>query len=205
MKKLLFAIFALGLLAVSQPANAQKGYEFFNIGLKAGVNVNSLSDFDNFDDVCKTGFTGGLYLELRPVKFFGVSVEALYNGKYLNGIVSSDTESLSVEAQMHNVDFPILAKIYLWKWLSIGAGITPSLTIDKSISGSNQDAFEVNTADFSIPFNLGIMFKCGLTLDARYQIGLTDVTTFSELGQVSASTIKESKATSFTFMIGWSF
>lgn len=202
MKKFLILCFTLLLSVSIQTSKAQVGYDLINWGPKIGFNTASLSGIDNLEETVKGGLTAGLYFELRPLKFFGVSAEALYSGRFFNGTVTSDTEVVSLEAQMHYLDFPIMLKVYVWNGLSVGTGIMPSIIIDTKLSTSFNECLDVNSSDLSIPINLGYSFSWGLTLDARYKIGLSDVTSYKD---ITTSSLSNTKSNGFTFMIGWSF
>lgn len=198
MKKFLIASLALLLCVSIKPSKAQVGYDLINWGPKIGFNTSSLSGLKDLNETIKGGFTGGLYFELRPLKYIGISAEALYSTR--NFSAASNDETLS--AKLNYIDIPIMAKIYVWKNLSVGTGIMPSFTINTQLSDLFDDFLEVNSTDFSIPINIGYSFSWGLTLDARYKIGLSDVTSLKD---VSTSSLSNCKSNGFTFMVGWSF
>ena len=73
MKKI-FSILTLALLIAAVPANAQPGKDFFNLGVKAGLNVSNMSGVDDMfaDGFLKTytGFNAGLVFNFNlPLGF----------------------------------------------------------------------------------------------------------------------------------------
>ena len=53
--------------------------------------------------------------------------------------------------------------------------------------------------DFSIPVGVSYQFKTPITIDARYQIGLT------RLNKYTADGVKDSKNSVFTLTVGYKF
>ena len=53
--------------------------------------------------------------------------------------------------------------------------------------------------DFSIPFGVSYQFKVPITIDARYQLGLT------KLNKESFPGVKDSKNSVFTLTVGYKF
>ena len=81
MKKI-FSILALAFLLAAVPANAQPGKDFFNLGVKAGLNFSSMSQpSDAFRDGflrTYTGFNAGLVFNFNLPLGFEINPELQY-------------------------------------------------------------------------------------------------------------------------------
>lgn len=178
MKKLSFILIAMAV--VYQSASAQG----FGYGVKAGVNVSSMSDFVNSRSIA--GFTGGVFAELKLLPIFGVSADILYSRQGVKG----ETAAVNTTTKTDYLNIPILANYYIFPGLAVKAGLQPGFLLGARQSGESiRNAFK--TADLMIP--IGISYKLpllGLIFDARYNIGTVDV-------------FKGSKNNFFSFTAGW--
>lgn len=206
MKKFLLSCIAV-LICSTAVSKAQIGagdYKIFNFGVKAGVNVSSVTGLSDIVGAMKSGFTGGAFFELRPIKLIGVSVEALYSDQGFNA--QSSVNNWTLTTQLGYFDFPIMAKVYIAGGLAINAGIMPSFLVSSNVSiDKDKDLFNFNKSAFAIPIGLSYQFNFGLCLDARYKIGLTDVNSRTEIGTSNHNAFLDIKNESFCFMVGWRF
>ncbi len=211
-KKLLLTlllIFALGSVKA-------QSYKFLSFGVKAGANMSSVSGLSDISSALQAGFTGGLSVELRPIKLMGVRAEVLYSA---DGCKSSDISvenwTAKYEGDLGYIDSPIMAKIYVWGGLSVNLGVMPSFLVSSNItlsgsSGSTSDnsPVQANKAAFSIPVGLSLKILNFLSVEARYNIPLSTVCAYSEtyLGTtlVDASDYNF-KRQAFSFLVGITF
>ena len=81
MKKI-FSILTLALLIAAVPANAQPGKDFFNLGVKAGLNFSNMSDMDDAFESgflkTYTGFNAGLVFNFNLPLGFEINPELQY-------------------------------------------------------------------------------------------------------------------------------
>ena len=81
MKKI-FSILTLAFLIAAVPANAQPGKDFFNLGVKAGLNFSNMSGVDDMfaDGFLKTytGFNAGLVFNFNLPLGFEINPELQY-------------------------------------------------------------------------------------------------------------------------------
>lgn len=200
MKKILFSII-IALLTVGG-VSAQKLISF---GPKVGINVSSLSGLKDVVNGVSPDFMGGLYLELRPLNFLGVSVEALYSGQ---GIKTGDIEfkdfTAKIDANIGYISVPIMAKLYLGRRLSFNVGYQPSFALNSTINIGKNGAAPIKATKVlsAIPIGLSYSFLWGLMIDARYNIALTNI---GDGYPLASGEMLRMKNQSFSFSLGWKF
>jgi len=175
MKKILFFICLFAAFGVVNQAQAQAQ---FAIGLKGGLNIakfdisQGTSNIDN-----RTGFHGGAFTLIKFAKF-GIQPELLFSKQGTEFSVNTD----QFEANFDYINVPIILKLYLVAGLNLQAGpqfgfLTTS-EIKSTISGitTTDDVKDQLTkkSDTSIAVGAGWDLPFGLTLDARYNLGLSE-------------------------------
>lgn len=180
MRKLPIILTTLFLLAVfAKTAEAQSPVDF---GIKGGINLANLSEGDA--DV-RTGFTGGLVIELGlPLMPLGVETGLYYSQKGSSNEANGGTETLKLDY----LEVPVLAKF------SLGppGPISPSFVIgpyagyllNSEFEGENEFGSgtinlddDTETVDFGLIAGVGVDFNLGLTkvnVQTRYGYGLVD-------------------------------
>lgn len=179
MKKSILLI-AIALLSIGS-LSAQESVYF---GVKGGVNFSTFSgdgfrDFENPDS--RTSFNLGLLAEIPLSEKFSIQPEVLYSGQGYD--ISSRDNANDVEYQLDYINVPVLAKYYIIEGLSIEAGpqigFLVNSEIDNDPSGDggdislNEDQF--NKVDLSVGLGASYKFRGGFFVNARYNIGLSDV------------------------------
>lgn len=167
MKKILLA--AVLFLATSAAVQAQ----FVQIGVKAGVNFANQTGGSDFDGISvdKEGITSyhaGLVAELKLLEKFSIQPELLYTTQgatYKNAISEFKNE-------MGYIAIPVMAKIYMTKSLSLELGPQASFLVSNK---KEFDASDPKTFDFSVNAGLGLKVVGGLFVQARYGLGLTEI------------------------------
>jgi hypothetical protein len=167
MKKILLV--AVMFLATSAAVNAQ----FVQIGVKAGANFANQTGGSDFNGISvdKEGITSyhaGLVAELKLLEKFSIQPELLYSTQgatYKNAISEFKNE-------MGYIAIPVMAKIYMTKSLSLELGPQASFLVSNK---KEFDAADPKTFDFSLNAGLGLKVVGGLFVQARYGIGLTEI------------------------------
>ena len=171
MKKILM-IAALMVATVSAKAQFEPGT--FSLQPKVGFELTSISgDGSKF----KPGFTAGLEGQYQINNWFGLSAGVHYA---MGGCKIKDVDS---KFNMNYVNIPVMAKFYVTKGLSLNAGLqlgfmTSAKLADVQLLGgkSDVDIKELcNKTDFSIPLSIAYEFENGLSFEARYNAGVTNV------------------------------
>ncbi|WP_427875082.1 porin family protein [Flavobacterium sp. MMS24-S5] len=167
MKKILLV--AVMFLATSAAVNAQ----FVQIGVKAGANFANQTGGSDFNGISvdKEGITSyhaGLVAELKLLEKFSIQPELLYSTQgatYKNALTEFKNE-------MGYIAIPVMAKIYMTKSLSLELGPQASFLVSNK---KEFDAANPKTFDFSLNAGLGLKVVGGLFVQARYGIGLTEI------------------------------
>ncbi|ABQ03165.1 porin family protein [Flavobacterium johnsoniae] len=167
MKKILLA--AVLFIATTTAIQAQ----FIQIGVKAGVNFANQTGGSDFNGISvdKEGITSyhaGLVAELKLLEKFSIQPELLYTtqgAEYKSAVQDFKNE-------MGYIAIPVMAKIYMTKSLSLELGPQASFLVSNK---KEFDAADPKTFDFSLNAGLGLKVVGGLFVQARYGIGLTEV------------------------------
>lgn len=171
MKKILM-IAALMVATVSAKAQFEPGT--FSLQPKVGFELTSISgDGSKF----KPGFTAGLEGQYQINNWFGLSAGVHYA---MGGCKIKDVDS---KFNMNYVNIPVMAKFYVTKGLSLNAGLqlgfmTSAKLTDVQLLGGKSDVDIkdlCNKTDFSIPLSIAYEFTNGLSFEARYNAGVTNV------------------------------
>jgi hypothetical protein len=156
MKKLLILCFVVGLVA---EANAQVQVA---IGAKAGANISKF-DAEGADNL--TSFVGGAFALVKLTKI-GIQPELLFSQQ---GASVGD-----FDLKTSYVAIPVMLKLYLAAGLNIQAGPQFGFLTAAELDGVDvKDGFK--KSDVSANIGLGWDLPFGLTIDARYNLGLSDV------------------------------
>ncbi len=201
MKKFLLSLILL--LSVSLTSTKAQGhFEVLSYGLKAGVNFTSLSPLPNVYTGLKAGFTGGLYAELRPVHFLGISGELLYSSNTYDAFGGHNNQVFSAELSF--LDIPILAKIYLYKGFSVNVGIMPSVLLDSNFTvvSTVTNLLDFQPTMLSIPLGVSYLFDSGISFDFRYRFAVTNAYALDRVSAEYYDELNRARGESFSLTIG---
>ncbi|MEL6821697.1 MAG: porin family protein [Calditrichota bacterium] len=205
MKRPVFILTAIIALLFSGNAFAQLG---INPGIKGGITISTFSFSDDvLDDIVsnRTGFLGGVFLEIDPLGPLGFQIEGLFIQK---GTVT-DSSAIIMEPETDfnftYIDVPVLVKLQL----STPVPATPSvyagpvfgfnLKAEAEANGETRDVDDVKSTDVGMAFGVDLALGAAGTkfiIDLRYMRGLTSITD----GDGS-----DTKNNTFAAMLGVSF
>lgn len=143
----------------------------------------------------KLGFNVGAWAEYMVMPMFGVQVELYYSLQGVNANNTWSTDSLLGSASTNTdyvwsanyINIPILAKVhfaniaaYVGPQLGFAMGMTQKTTSTNSLEPDNADIKKSTLEDYSgfdLSLALGAQYKltANIGIDARYNIGLTNV------------------------------
>ncbi len=178
MKKILIvAVCVLGTLA----AKAQTDPGTFTLKPMVGLNMAKMSNMEDYS--MKAGAVAGVEAEYRVNNLLGVSAGLLYS---MQGAKWSE-DDWSDKYLLEYINIPILANFYVWKGLSVKAGLQPGFLVkakNKYDFGSgDKETVDVkesfNKFDLSIPIGVSYEYN-SFVLDLRYNIGVTDMWDFDD-------------------------
>ena len=174
MKKSIVMSFGLLMMCAMSFGQAQVSF-----GLKGGLNLSKLDISQGVSNVDnRTGFHAGAF-GLVKITFLGIQPEVIFSKQGSTYKVNTTT----YEANYDYINVPIMLKFYLPLGLNLQAGPQFGfLSSSELINTANgvkdpQDASKLfnQTSDTAVSLGLGWDLPFGLTLDARYNIGLKDI------------------------------
>ena len=171
MKKI--SLLALVLVA-GMAVQAQK----INIGLKGGLNLATVSDSENEDDVrSRLGYHAGLFFNIPVTPQIAIQPEAVYSNQGTKYDLGTGND---LNLSLNYINIPVMVQAMVGS--GFYAQVGPQLGILTSVSDKVGD-IELNavskndfkTTDISLGVGLGFKGRSGLGLDARYNLGLTNI------------------------------
>ncbi|MRJ10338.1 PorT family protein [Ornithobacterium rhinotracheale] len=192
--------------------NAQS-MESLQIGARAGYNYSTLRG-DTANDVDTKGLSGyhvGMFVEVPVTERFSIQPEVQYSTQGAKWEIGK--EDLKLKTQYINV--PVLAKVYVADGFNLQAGpqfgfkTGAEFEYDSKLFGNQKVDLEdsVSGFDFGLVFGAGYKTPVGLTIDARYDLGLTNVfdKDSKSLGTANISGDSDFKNGVFTVGLGYQF
>lgn len=180
MRKLMIA--AIAVVGISATGLAQQQVKF---GPKAGVNLANLSGMDDTD--MKIGFHVGAVAEIKFNDKFSLQPELLYSAQGTKIDMSMDIPMIGklefeYKTNLDYINIPIMAKYYFVEGFSVEVGPQVSFLIkaeEKAKSDGESETLDIkdglNSIDFGLGFGLAYDLSQGLFINARYNLGLTDI------------------------------
>lgn len=167
------------LLALGQQAFAQAELA---IGIKAGPNFATIdtesSASTNYKN--RAGFHGGAFVLVKAAKF-GIQPEIIFSQQGSK----VEIDSKKFESNFSYVNIPVIIKLYTIAGINIQAG--PQFGFVTNAEQPIQDQLnpgsyhvedvkdKMKSSDFTVALGLGWDLPFGLTLDARYNMGLSKI------------------------------
>lgn len=160
-------IISAALLLLIKVASAQH----VEYGLKGGVNFANIKD-DAADSKAdsKTGFHLGGLAHIHLTRSFAIQPEIVYS--------TQGAEYNGGKLRLNYINVPVLAQYMFGDGFRLQTGPQLGiLTTSNFKSGNSEtDVDGFSNADFSWAFGASYLSHSGLGVDARYNLGLTDVT-----------------------------
>ncbi|HET9487982.1 MAG TPA: porin family protein [Chryseosolibacter sp.] len=167
------------LLIAAQQAYSQAQLA---IGIKAGPNFSNIdtksSATANYKN--RTGFHGGAFVLIKATKF-GIQPEIIFSQQGSKVEINSQ----NFESNFSYVNIPIILKLYTVAGINIQAGpqfgfITNAETpiedqLDPGTYRVQDVKDKMKSSDFTVALGLGWDLPFGLTVDARYNLGLSKI------------------------------
>jgi hypothetical protein len=211
MKKHLL-ILSLTLL-LCKGSSAAQDVPFFDLGLKLGANGTSFSQLpeDGYDfskESMKIGITGGLWARINvPATGLHIQPELVY-AQYAAAFKDKTSDGRATQ-KIQAIDFGLLVGYRvglgpLGARLQVGPVLTTPLSRELEIEDPNFPTFSIDIEKqslWSLQFGLGADIS-RLSLDLRYQLGLTEQQFTPTDSQATFSPDKPYKQSSIVFTLG---
>lgn len=172
-----FLLVAIAIFGLSTSANAQ---EYWNFGIKGGVNFTNMSSDGFEDNNSRTGFHLGLLAEIPVSDRFSIQPEALYSTQGTEATRVFAGERVTGEYQLDYVQVPLIAKFYLIDGLALEAGPSFNFLVEEEYDFESDIVDFENDTEMASTFELGgalgasYKFNNGFFLNGRYVLGFTD-------------------------------
>ena len=160
---ILFIFINLGL-------HAQGRNQDIKIGAKAGANFYDAANNEN-----KTGLLTGAFIKGFINNKIAIQVEALFS-----------KEGAKLNNQKLKIDYirlPVLVKYYLVKGINIQGGPQFGFVVNDNITKVLGNLFEAEDIDITGNIEIGIDLPFDLSIDVRYNFGLSDVVKNGNVGK----------------------
>ena len=189
-KHLLFLLF----VSATSMAFAQE----FAIGIKGGPNFANIdadkSLADNYDS--RTGFHLGAFVQYRGERV-GIQPEILFSQQ---GSTLKYSGSPDVKSNFSYVNIPVVVKLYTIAGINLQVG--PQIGFLTTADVNDQDVKdELKKTDFSLVMGVGWDLPFGLTIDGRYNLGLSDIN--DSVGQGSGASVGTIKNQVWQISVGY--
>lgn len=168
MKKVLFSL--LALLAMLASVNHAKGQGQFAIGVKGGLNFASVDiSQPGATYESRTGYHAGAFALFKFTKI-GLQPEIIFSQQGSKVKISGD----NFKSNFSYMNIPIILKLYTIAGINLQAGpqfgfLTKAEFNDQNIKD------ELKKSDTSLALGVGWDTPINITLDVRYNLGLSDI------------------------------
>ena len=166
MKKIMM-IAAMMVATVAAKAQFEPGT--FTLQPKVGVTLATISSDDS---KFKFGMAAGIEGQYQLNNWFGLSAAVMYSQQ------GAKAKNYDVKVNTEYINIPVMAKFYVTKGLSLNVGVQPGFMTKAKAKGDGRTIdvkSNCNKVDFSIPMSIAYEFENGLSFEARYATGLTNV------------------------------
>lgn len=188
MKKLVLglAVTASSLAFAQTTKTTNSSSSDVRFGVKAGMNVSSLSNDETLDDQkSKIGFNAGVFATIPVAASFNIQPEVIYSqyGSKANYTVLGDKYSSSTNLDYVTVpvmfQYNFVPNFYVEAGPEFGLMVSAKNKVKNESNGnsSTTDNYKdnLNTFNFGIGLGAGYYFTDNIGITARYVAGITDV------------------------------
>ena len=172
MKKKILLI-SLAILTLTITVKSQEKIQF---GIKGGINFTNMTSDILIEKEYKIGFHIGILSEITFGDKFSLQPEILYSTYGAKGkAIMIGGPSITTEYKLDYIQIPILAKIYLYKGLSLEIGPSFNFLVnDKKIRESNTITDIGEKFEFSGILGISYKLSSGFIGSFRYTNSLTN-------------------------------
>jgi len=192
----------MGIMALNVQAQVVKGIS--GKGIKVGLNMANVTgddaDIAGMDKKSLLGFAVGGFLTYNLMEIVAIQPEVLYTMKGAKYEDAGGTENF----KLAYIEIPVLAKLMLATQSNIKPNFFagPALGILLSAKAGDTDVKDqTKSTDFGFILGAGLNFNMAsggaITLDARYNMGLTNIN--------DSSDDAKSKNSVLSFLVGYGF
>ncbi len=171
MKKLcILVIMSNAILA----ASAQKGGTHTEFGVKGGLNIANVSVENTTNPDSKVSFYLGGLAHIHLDKQFALQPELFFSGQGYKQTQSGTDYKTS----LNYINLPVLGQFMFGEGFRIETGPQAGVLVSAKtkVNGNSVDVKDnIKTFDFSWVFGAGYLTESGFGVDARYNLGISDI------------------------------
>ena len=179
MKKLVLSA-AVAVMAIAGVNAQNNDIEALQIGVRAGYNLSNLNGdmAEDMDTKSLSGYHIGLFTEFPVAPRFSIQPEVIYSTQ------GAKFEAFGQDADLRTqyLNVPVLAKFYVADGFNLQAGPQIGFLTGAEWQADGIDDVDVSDnlkgTDFGLLLGAGYKVAQGVTIDARYNMGLSN--TFDE-------------------------
>lgn len=146
------------------------------IGIKGGININDIEDSRYRNNTAtRIGYHGGLLFHIHVRRKLAVQPEVVFSSqgaKYTHPDFNGDVVT-------NYLNIPVLLQYMGSRGIRLETGPQVGFLLDAELRRNGNAVADLkqsmNEADFSWAFGLGFLSRSGLGVDARFNLGLTDI------------------------------
>ena len=160
-------VFAQNTSTDATPPSTSSKIKF---GLKAGLNVSNLS---NMDMNSKTGFYGGVFVNIPVAKDFSVQPEVLYSA-----VGAKEKGGSNAKLEIEYISIPVMFQYKVLPNLYVEAGPQFSFLMDARLKDSEGSLLLKDATrgfDFGIGLGAGYNITKNIGVNVRYTAGFSDI------------------------------
>lgn len=139
-------------------------------GVKGGANLSALKTGAQLSDH-RTGYYAGALAHIHLNRHFALQPEVMYSSQ---GAENSST----AKTKLHYINVPVLGQYMFGNGFRLQTGPQVGFLTAAQLESGNEEApikTSLKDTDFSWSFGAGYVSRIGLGIDARYNLGLNDV------------------------------
>lgn len=158
--------------------HAQRTHTTAEFGVKGGLNVSNVSVENSTNPDSKASVNLGIFAHVHVAPMIAFQPELLFSGQGYKETVAG----VDYNTSLNYITLPILVQLMVGEGFRLETGPQPGILVsahDKSGGNSANAKDDFKSADFSWVFGVGYIGRAGFGVDARYNIGLSNINDFS--------------------------
>jgi len=163
----------IGLMIIATGLVTSVAAQNTHFGLKAGLNLASLQNADGADYDSRAGLHVGGLAHIHVSTHFAVQPEVVFS------MQGGDYDPANAKLKLNYINVPVLAQYMFNEGFRIQTGPQVGFLVSAKskvgdVETDQKDNF--NSVDFAWTVGAGYLFPQGIGIDARYNIGISDIT-----------------------------
>ena len=155
-------------------AGAQNLHTHTEFGIKGGLDVSNVHIDNSTNPDSKASGYFGILAHVHLTQQFAFQPELLFSGQGYSQTIAGTTYKTS----LNYITLPILGQLMFGNGFRVETGPQPGILASahlKSGGNSTNEKDNFKSADFSWVFGAGYVSHSGLGVDARYNLGLSNI------------------------------